>query len=188
MFTSSDLAIWFSMASLSTPKQSLRWTGGTAITRYKSWLSENSQLTSCNYEFYEDMDAFYKLVSRNYGNSDMAWTHLYSSNKDSTILELSSSRQPAASSKQWIIVTNPVHDTPCYSPPEVTRSPHGLLHHTNGWTSPKTTFPITHCTDVTQLIALITQLIALITNHTADCADHTLYNPWTSSLSSASIV
>ncbi len=53
--------------------------------------------------------------------------------------------------------------TPCYSPPEVTRSPHGLLHHTNGCTSPKTTFPITHCTDVTQLIALITQLIALIT-------------------------
>ncbi len=62
--------------------------------------------------------------------------------------------------------------TPCYSPPEVTRSPHGLLHHTNGCTSPKTTFPINHCTDVTQLIALITQLIALITNHTADCTDH----------------
>ncbi len=53
--------------------------------------------------------------------------------------------------------------TSCYSPPEVTRSPHGLLHHTNGCTSPKTTFPIAHCTDVTQLIALITQLIALIT-------------------------
>ncbi len=33
----------------------------------------------------------------------------------------------------------------------------------HGCTSPKTTFPITHCTDVTQLIPLITQLIALIT-------------------------
>ncbi len=46
------------------------------------------------------------------------------------------------------------------------------LHHTNGCTSPKTTFPITQCTDATQLIALITHLIALITNHTADCTDH----------------
>ncbi len=54
--------------------------------------------------------------------------------------------------------------TPGYSPPEVTRSPHGLLHHTNGCTSPKTTFPIINCTDDTQLITLITQLI---TNHTA---------------------
>ncbi len=42
----------------------------------------------------------------------------------------------------------------------------------HGCTSPKTTFPITYCTNVTQLIALITQLIALITNHTADCTDH----------------
>ncbi len=66
--------------------------------------------------------------------------------------------------------------TPCFSPPEVTRSPHGILHHTNGCTSPKATFPITHCTDGTQLIALITQLIALITNHTADCTEHTLYS------------
>ncbi len=71
--------------------------------------------------------------------------------------------------------------TPCYSPPEVTRSPHGLLHHTNGCTLPKTIFPITHCTDITQLIALVTY-------HTADCTDHTLYKPWTSSLSSPSIV
>ncbi len=39
--------------------------------------------------------------------------------------------------------------TPCYSPPEVTRSPHGLLHHTNACTSPKTTFPIIHCTNHT---------------------------------------
>ncbi len=51
--------------------------------------------------------------------------------------------------------------TPCYSPPEVTHLPHGLLHHTNGCTSPKTTFSITHCTDVTQLIALSTLYIAL---------------------------
>ncbi len=68
---------------------------------------------------------------------------------------------------EWRAVLVQCHEscpcTPCYSPPEVTRSPHGLLHHTNGCTSPKTTFPITHCTDVTQLIALITQLIALIT-------------------------
>ncbi len=78
--------------------------------------------------------------------------------------------------------------TPCYSPQEVTRSPHGLPHHTNGCTSPKTTFPITHCTDVSQLIALITQLIALVTNHTADCTNHTLHKPWTSSMSSPSIV
>ncbi len=128
LFTSLDLTIWFSMASLSTPKQSLRWTGGTAVTRYKSWLSENSQLTSCNYEFYEDMDAFHKLVSCNYGNSDLAWTHFYSSNKDSTILEVSSSRQPA-SSKQWIIVTNPVHALP------VTHHQRSLAHHMDSCTT-----------------------------------------------------
>ncbi len=52
--------------------------------------------------------------------------------------------------------------TPGYSPPEVTRSPHGLLHHTNGCT--KTTFSIIHCTDDTQLITLIAQLIP---HHTA---------------------
>ncbi len=48
---------------------------------------------------------------------------------------------------------------------------HWRLHHTTTARHPRTTFPITHCTDVTQLIALITQLIALITN----CTDHTLY-------------
>ncbi len=37
--------------------------------------------------------------------------------------------------------------TPGYSPPEVTCSLHGLLHHTNDCTSPKTTFPIIHCTE-----------------------------------------
>ncbi len=35
------------------------------------------------------------------------------------------------------------------SPPEVTHSLHGLLHYTTVETSPKTTFPIIHCTDVT---------------------------------------
>ncbi len=54
--------------------------------------------------------------------------------------------------------------TSVYSPPEVTRSPHGLLHYTNCWT--KTTFPIIHCTDNAQLITLITQLITLITQLT----------------------
>ncbi len=48
--------------------------------------------------------------------------------------------------------------THCYSPTEVTRSPHGLLHHTNDCTSPKTTFPITQCTDITQQIIESSQL------------------------------
>ncbi len=54
-------------------------------------------------------------------------------------------------------VTNPVHGASFNSPPEVTRSLHGLLHYTNGCTPPQTTIPIliagTWCT---QLIALIT--------------------------------
>ncbi len=44
---------------------------------------------------------------------------------------------------------------------------HWRLHHTTTARHPRTTFPITHCTDVTQLIALIT--------HCTDCTDHTLY-------------
>ncbi len=48
--------------------------------------------------------------------------------------------------------------TSVHSPPEVTRSPHGLLHHTNCCTSPRTTVPIIYCTDDT---------------HTADCTDYT---------------
>ncbi len=35
------------------------------------------------------------------------------------------------------------------SPPEVTRSPQGLLHYTNCCTPPQTTIPIIHCTDDT---------------------------------------
>ncbi len=49
------------------------------------------------------------------------------------------------------------------SPPEVTHSPHGLLHYTHCCTPPQTTIPITHCTDDTR------------TEHTADCTDHTTY-------------
>ncbi len=30
-----------------------------------------------NYEFYEEVNAFYKLVSRNYGYHDMALMHFY---------------------------------------------------------------------------------------------------------------
>ncbi len=60
-----------------------------------------------------------------------------------------------------------------HSPPEVTRSPHELLHNTHCCTPPQTTIPITHCTDDTQLIALNTLLITL--THTADCTDHTAY-------------
>ncbi|ROJ25288.1 hypothetical protein DPX16_20101 [Anabarilius grahami] len=41
---------------------------GTAATWYIWELSENSQLTSCNYELYEDVNAFCKLESRNYRN------------------------------------------------------------------------------------------------------------------------
>ncbi len=41
-------------------------------------------------------------------------------------------------------------------PSEVTRSLHGLLHYTNCCTPPQTTIPIIHCTDDTQLIALMT--------------------------------
>ncbi len=55
----------------------------------------------------------------------------------------------------------------------------GLLHYTNCCTSPKTTFPLIHCTDDTQLITLITQLIT---------QSHTLYKSWTTSLWSPSIV
>ncbi len=91
---------------------------------------------------------------------------------------------PSAPPPSWIVqclerwgggyVMNPVHALPVtYHQRSLTHYTR-LLHYTNGCTSPKTTFPITHCTDVTQLIALITQLIALITNHTADCTDHTL--------------
>ncbi len=47
------------------------------------------------------------------------------------------------------------------SPPEFTRSPHGLLHYTLCCTPPQTTIPITHCTDDT------------CTEHTADCSEHT---------------
>ncbi len=71
--------------------------------------------------------------------------------------------------------------TSTHSPPEVTRSPHGLLHYTNCCTSPRTTVPIIHCTDDT---------------HTAECTDYThswfqlnmLHKLWTSSLSLPSIV
>ncbi len=49
-----------------------------AFRRSSMFLEGNSQFTRCNYEFYEDVNAFYKLVSRNYDNYDMAWTHLYS--------------------------------------------------------------------------------------------------------------
>ncbi len=82
------------MATLSTPKQSLRWSGGTAVTWYKSWLSENSQFTSCNYEFYEDVNAFYKLVSRNYGTSDMAFSPATTAGKNprgNTVMQTESS-------------------------------------------------------------------------------------------------
>ncbi len=51
-----------------------------------------------------------------------------------------------------------------HSPPEVTRSPHGLLHYTHCCTPPQTTNPITHCTDDTQLIALNSLLITLNTH------------------------
>ncbi|ROL50857.1 hypothetical protein DPX16_15101 [Anabarilius grahami] len=51
---------------------SLQRSGGTAATWYMWELSENSQLTSSNYELYEDVNAFYKLESRNYGNYEAA--------------------------------------------------------------------------------------------------------------------
>ncbi len=81
---------------------------------------------------------------------------------------------------------------------------HWLLHHTTTARHPRTTFPITHCIDITQLIALITHCThhtADCTHHTADCTDHSLHSshswlhwshtickPWTSSLSLPSIV
>ncbi|ROL51032.1 Selenoprotein O [Anabarilius grahami] len=46
------------MAALSTLNES------TAVRWYMWELSENSQFTSCNYELYENMNAFYKLESR----------------------------------------------------------------------------------------------------------------------------
>lgn len=39
-----------------------------------SQSSENSELTSCNYEFFEGMNLFYKSESRHFVNSDMVWT------------------------------------------------------------------------------------------------------------------
>ncbi len=59
------------------------------------------------------------------------------------------------------------------SPPEVTRSPHGLLHYTNCCTPPQTTIPIIHYTDDT---------------HTWLHWSHTLHKPWISSSSLPSIV
>ncbi len=59
------------------------------------------------------------------------------------------------------------------SPPEVPRSPHGLLHYTNCCTSPQTTIPIIHCTDDT---------------HSWLHWSHTLHKSWTSSSSLTSIV
>ncbi len=61
------------------------------------------------------------------------------------------------------------------SPPEVTRSPHGLLHYTHCCTPPQTTIPITHCTDDTRTehTADCTQHTADCTQHTADCSEHT---------------
>lgn len=40
--------------------------GCTPVTWYRLKLTENSQFASCNYEFYEGVNAFYKLESRNY--------------------------------------------------------------------------------------------------------------------------
>ncbi len=63
------------------------------------------------------------------------------------------------------------------SPPEVTRSPHGLLHYTHCCTPPQTTIPITHCTDDTRTehTADCTEHTADCSEHTADCTDHTTY-------------
>ncbi len=65
--------------------------------------------------------------------------------------------------------------TSVYSPPEVTHSPHGLLHYTNCCTSPKTTFPIIHCTDDTQLISLITHHTRFISLGLPLCDRRVLY-------------
>ncbi|ROL41160.1 Nuclear factor 7, ovary [Anabarilius grahami] len=43
-----------------------------AATWYIWELSENSQLTNCNYDLYEDVNALYKLESRNYRNYEAA--------------------------------------------------------------------------------------------------------------------
>ncbi len=37
----------------------------------KSGLSEKSEFTSCYFEFYKDVNDFYKFKSRIYGNSDV---------------------------------------------------------------------------------------------------------------------
>ncbi len=68
------------------------------------------------------------------------------------------------------------------SPPEVTRSPHCLLHHTTAAHHPRTAFPIHHCTNYTS-----------VTNHSLHWLhswlwSHTLQKPWTSPLSLLSIV
>ncbi len=68
------------------------------------------------------------------------------------------------------------------SPPEVTRSPHCLLHHTTAAHHPRTAFPIHHCTNHTS-----------VTNHSLHWLhswlwSHTLQKPWTSPLSLLSIV
>ncbi len=56
--------------------------------------------------------------------------------------------------------------TSVHSPPEVTCSPHGLLHHADCYMSLRTTFTIIHCTDCT---------------YTAGCTDHTMDAPNTRS-------
>ncbi len=70
--------------------------------------------------------------------------------------------------------------TSVYSPPEVTHSPHGLLHYTNCCTSPKTTFPIIHCTDDTQLISLITHHTRFISLELALCDRQVLFSVYPS--------
>ncbi len=73
--------------------------------------------------------------------------------------------------------------TSVHSPPEVTRSPHGLLHYITVALHHRTTIPIIHCTDDTQLSP-----ISHCSDYTSDHNSHTLYKPWTYSLSLPSIV
>ncbi len=74
-----------------------------------------------------------------------------------------------------LVVTNPVHALP------FTHHQRSLLHHIGFHTTqtvtyhPKTTFPIIHCTDDTQLISLITHHTRFINLELALCDRWVLY-------------
>ncbi len=50
----------------------------SAFLLVKVWTPRKFRVNSCKFEFYKDVNAFYKSESCNYGESDKAWINTLS--------------------------------------------------------------------------------------------------------------